>query len=125
MSFVQVQNARRDSHRFQRAEASHAEQQFLANSNAPIAAVQARGKFAILGRIPLHVRIEKKQIAASHFHPPDFRPDRSAARLDLHRDGFAVGADRRFHRQMVDVRLQVFFLLPAVAIERCRKYPWP
>ncbi len=37
--FVQVQHAGRDAHGFQRAESAHAEQQFLANSNAAIAAV--------------------------------------------------------------------------------------
>src|SRR5579862_3073580 len=48
VSFIQVQNSRRDSHRSQGAEASYPEQQFLANSNAAVAAVKARRKLPVL-----------------------------------------------------------------------------
>src|SRR6185295_5997047 len=46
-----------------------------------------------------------------------FRVNKTTARFNLHVDGLAAYADRRLHRQFVGVRLQVFFLLPAVPIE--------
>src|ERR1700722_16052417 len=35
--------------------------------------------------------------------------------VDLHHHWPAVLSDRRFHRQVIDVRLEIFFALPAVA----------
>ena len=115
--FVQVQNAGRDSHRFQGAEASTPKQQFLADSNAAIAAIQPRSELAILRRVSFDVRIEQEQIAASHLHAPHFRADRAAARLNLHGDRFALGADGRFHGHVADIGLKVFFLLPAILVQ--------
>ena len=115
--FVQVQHAGRDAHGLQRAEAADAQQQFLADSNAPIAAVEPRSQFAILRRISFDVRIEQQQIAASHLHAPDLGADRAAARLDLHGDRLALGPDGRFHGHLADVGLQIFFLLPAVLVQ--------
>ena len=59
--FVQVQNAGRDAHRFQSAEAADAQQQFLANSKAAIASVEPRSEFAIFGRVSFDIRIEQEQ----------------------------------------------------------------
>ncbi len=117
VSFVQVQHARRDAHRLQRAKTADAEQQLLPDAHAPVAAVEARRQLAIFRSIAFDVGIEQQQIAASDFHAPDFGADRAAACLDLHRHRLAVGSDGGFHRQLVDVGLQIFFLLPAVAIE--------
>ena len=103
MAFVEMQHARRDAHRFQRAEAADAEQQFLADADARIAAVEARGKFHVLRRVSFDVRIEQQQIAAAHFHAPDLGVDHSAARFDLHGDGLTVRADGQLHRQVIDV----------------------
>ena len=117
VAFVQVQNAGRDAHGPQGAETSDAQQQFLADADARIAAVQARSQFAVFGMIAFDVRIEQKQIAASHFHAPDFGADGAAAGLDLHGDRFAVRSDGGFHGQLVDIGLEIFFLLPAGAIQ--------
>src|SRR6266581_9085392 len=67
--------------------------------------------------IAFDVGIEKKQIAAPNLHAPDFGADRSAAGFDLYSDWFAVRADRRFHGQLADIGLDIFFLLPASAVE--------
>ena len=67
--------------------------------------------------IAFDVGVEQKQIAAPDLHAPDFRADGSAAGLDLNRDGLAVRSDGGFHGQLVDIGLDVFFLLPAGAIE--------
>src|ERR1700680_1886383 len=50
VAFVQVQNAWRNAHRLQGAEAAHAQQQFLADSKAVIASIETRGEFPILRR---------------------------------------------------------------------------
>ena len=75
VAFVQVQNAGRDAHGPEGAEAADAQQQFLADADARIAAVEPRGKFAVFGMIALDVGVEQKQIAAPHLHAPDFGAD--------------------------------------------------
>ena len=107
----------RDAHGPERAEAADAQQQFLADADARVAAVQARGEFAVFGMIALDVGIEQEQIAASDLHAPDFGADGAAAGFDLNRDRLAVRSDGGFHRQLVDIGLDIFFLLPAGAIE--------
>ena len=73
VAFVQMQNAGRDAHGPERAETSDAQQQFLADADARIAAIETRGEFAVFGMIAFNVGVEQKQIAASHLHAPDFR----------------------------------------------------
>ena len=117
VAFVQVQNAGRDAHGVESAEAADAQQQFLANADARISAIQARGEFAVLGMVAFNVGVEQKQIAAADLHAPDFRADGSAAGFDLNGDGLAVRSDGSFHGKLVDIGLDVFFLLPAGSIE--------
>ena len=117
VSFVQVKNARRDAHRLQRAETADAQQQFLADADAAISAIETRGQLPVFRRIALYVGIQQQQIAASDLHAPDFARMEPLARLDLPIDRFAVRADRRLHRQLIDVGLQIFLLLPAVLVE--------
>ena len=118
VSLVEVKNARGDAHRPQGAEASDTEQQLLADSHARVAAIQTRGELHVLRSVPLDVGIQKKQITSTHVHAPDFCPDEPAARFDLYRNSLAVGSNRKLHRQMANIRLQVFFLLPATGVER-------
>src|ERR1700681_4091254 len=115
--FVQMKNARRDSHGPKSAKTSNAKQQLLTNSDAAVATVQPRSEFPVLGRIPFDIRVEQQEVAASYFHAPDLRANGSATRLDLHRDRLALGPDRRFHWQQIDIGGQIFFLLPAAAVQ--------
>src|SRR5581483_8579172 len=55
MPFVQMQNARRDPHRLERAKSADAQQQFLPDPHAPIAAIQARSELAVFRSVPIHV----------------------------------------------------------------------
>ena len=75
--FVQMKNAGRDAHGFQRAEAADAQQQLLPDADAPVSAIQPRSELAVLGSVAFHVGVEQQQIAASHFHAPDLRPNGS------------------------------------------------
>ncbi len=70
--FVQVKNAWRDAHGFERAEASHAKHQLLPDSRSRVSAVEAGSQLPVVGSIVFHIRIEQEQVAASNLHPPDF-----------------------------------------------------
>src|SRR2546428_4202706 len=89
-----MKNARGNAHRSQRAEATDAEQQLLADRDGAVAAIQARGQLAIFRGVSRDTRVEEKQIAASDFHAPDPCPDRAALGFDFHHHRFAVGAYR-------------------------------
>src|SRR5579863_8857259 len=51
--------------------------------------------------------------------------NRTAAGLDLHHDWPAVLADCRLQWQLIDIRLQILFLLPTVAIQALAKISLP
>ena len=125
VSLIQVQNARRNAHGLQRAKASHAKQQFLANAHAAVPAIQARCQFAILGRVSLHIRIQQQQVAASNFEPPHLGLDAAAPRMNFHQDRLAVWSNGRLHGQMIDIGLQVLFPLPAALIQSLQKVALP
>src|SRR5262249_47767724 len=57
------------------------------------------------------------QIAAADLHSPDFCPDGSGSRVDLHQNGQAVLSDGGLHRQLVDVRLEILFPLPSSSVQ--------
>ena len=82
MPFVQVQDARRDAQRRERADAADAEQQLLADADALVAAVEPRGQLAVLRLIAFDVRVEQQQRVAADRQLPDARGDRPGARLD-------------------------------------------
>src|SRR6266852_141230 len=121
VAFIQVQNTGCDGHGFESAEASDAKQQFLADSDARISAIQPRGQLSVFGVVAVDVGVEQEQVAAAHFHAPDFRPDGATPGLHLYCDRFAIGPDCRLHGQLTDVSLDVFFLLPAGAVEPLAK----
>src|SRR5580692_2515542 len=123
--FVQVQDARHDAHGFKGAEASDAEHQLLPDSSPRVSAVETRGQLAVVGSIALYIRIEEEKIAASNFHAPDFGMNRTAASFDLHHNRPPVLADGSFQRQLTNVRLKIFFLLPTLAIEALAKISLP
>ncbi len=114
---VEVQHARSNAHRAQRAHAANAEQKFLPDADAFITAVQARSQLAIFGHIPFYIRIEQQQIAAADADTPDFRLDITAAGIDPHHDLLAALADRGLHREKVHVGVQILFLLPAGLVQ--------
>ncbi len=109
-------DAGRDAEGGERAHAADAEQQFLADADAVVAAVEPRRQLAIFGLVALDVRVEQQQRVAADRQLPDARGNRAGARLDRHRDRHAV-AQRRPHRQRSVIDVDVVLVLPAVAIE--------
>ena len=114
--FVEVNDTRRDAERGQRLDAADAEQQFLPDANAVVAAVEPRRQLAILGAVAVDVRVEQQQRVAADRGLPDARADRPGPRLDLDGHRQAV-AHRRLHRQQPVIDVDVLLVLPAVAIE--------
>src|SRR5437870_4620426 len=112
-----MQHARRDSHRLQCATAADSEEQLLPDAHTTVAAIQTRSQIAILGCIAGDIGIEQQQIASTDLNAPNSGANRTAARFDLSRHRLAVGADREFHWELVEVGFEIFLLLPAVAIE--------
>src|ERR1700691_6806118 len=87
------------------------------HAHAAVASVQARSHFAVFGSIALHIGVEQKKIAATHLHAPHLGVNGSVTGIDLHHDGTPVFSDGRFHGKLADIGLEVFFMLPAVAIK--------
>src|SRR3974390_2238053 len=72
VAFVEVKDTGRNSQGFEDAESSDSEQQLLADSNAEIAAIEARGKFAIFRSVALYIGIEQVEVTATDLDAPDF-----------------------------------------------------
>ena len=117
VTFIQVHHAGADAHGFEGAETADAEQQFLADAGAGVTAVKARSEFAIVGRVGFNVGIEQEEIAAPDGDAPNFSVNGAAAGIDTNLDGTAVFADGDFQRKLVHVGDEIFFLLPAAAVE--------
>ena len=123
MPFVQMQHAGRNPQRLERAQSAYAQQQFLADADAEVATIEARGQFAVLRSIALHVGIEQKKIATAYFYAPYLSLNTAATGFDFDDDRPAIFADRDFHRHLIDVSLEVFFALPAVKVEVLAEVP--
>ena len=117
VAFVEMENAGRDAHGLERAEAADAEQQLLADAGAGVAAVEARGGLAVFRGVAGDVGVEQEEIAAADLDLPDLGANGSAAGVDFDHDGLAVEPDGGLHGELVDVGLEVLFLLPALFVE--------
>ena len=117
VAFVEVEDSGSDAHGFECAEAAYAEEEFLADAGATVAAVEARGEFEVLGGVAGDVGVEEEKVAAADFDSPDLGADGAATGLDFDDDGFAVCADGGLHGELVDVGLEVVFELPSGVVE--------
>src|SRR5579864_7992429 len=59
VAFIQVENPRSDAHRLQRTKAADAQQQLLADPDAPVSAVQSGRELPVLWSVAWHIRIEQ------------------------------------------------------------------
>ncbi len=116
VSLVEVQHARRDAERGERAHAADAEQQFLPDADPVVAAIEPRGQLAIFGQVAFDVRIEQEQRIAADRQLPHARGDRPGPGLDRDRHRHAL-AERRPHRERAVIDVDVVLVLPPVAIE--------
>ena len=117
VAFVEVIDAGHDVERAERLHAADAEHQLLADAGSHVAAVEPRRQLAVLRAVAVDVAIEQIQRHAADVHQPDLGHQPAVAGFDRNGDLLVVGADRRRHRQVFDSRVEVFFLLEAVAIE--------
>ena len=117
MAFVEVIDAGIDAEGADRFDAADAEHELLANAGPLVAAVEARGELAVLRAVAVDVAIEQVQVHAADVHQPDLGHQHAVAGFDRDRDRFAVGADGRLHRQILDASVEILFLLIAVPVE--------
>jgi len=81
-----------------------------------VAAVEARGEFAVLGRVASTLESSRRRSMRPTLTRTLWR-GWSRAGLNLDGDGFAVFADGGLHGELVDVGADVLFLLPAGFVE--------
>src|SRR6185312_3332989 len=117
VTFIQVQNTGCDSHCAQRTESTYTKHKFLANSGTAITAIKTRRYLAVFRCVAFYIRIQKQKLAAANTHTPDLQINHTAAGLDFYFDRLTVFADGGFHGQLIDVGVDVLFLLPAVHVE--------
>ena len=115
-----MDDARRNAHRREHTDAADAEQQFLTDAHAIVAAVQPRRQLAILGLIALDVRVEQQQRV-----PPDGQlPDARAivpVRVSIDTMTGAPSSTAGSIGSTPAVDVEVFLVLPAVAVEALRE----
>ena len=122
---VEMENTRRNAHGLEGAKAADAEEQLLANAGASVAAIEARGQFQILGCVAGYVGVEQQKVAAADLDAPDLGANRAAAGFNFDHHRFPVFANGQFHGELVDVGLQVLFLLPAVLVQALQEVALP
>ena len=83
VAFIEMQHAGRDAHGLERAEPANAEEKFLANAGARVAAVEARSGFEIFGGVAGNVGVEEEEIAAADLDLPDLGTNGSTAGGDF------------------------------------------
>ena len=118
MPLVQVEHRGRDPQGVQDADAADAQEQFLADPDARVAAVEPRRQRAVARGVLRHVGIQQQQGRPPHLDPPDPRPEHAQVRVDRHHQRLAVRPEHLLDRQQVGVGVEVVFLLPAVGVER-------
>ena len=100
-----------------RPHAAHAGHQFLADAGAVVAAVEPGGQLAVLGTVARHVAIQQVEPHPADVHQPDLGQQLAGAGVDADGDRLAVGAQGRLHRQVLDLGVEILFVLPAVDVE--------
>ena len=115
--FVEVINARRDAQGRQGADAADARHKLLPDADAVVAAIQPGGELAVLRAVAGHVAVQQIQLHPADAHQPDLGQQTPRAGVDLHGDRLALAVPGGFHRQVLDLRVQVFFLLVALLVE--------
>src|SRR6185436_15238235 len=110
-------DAGNDPERRKRTDAADAEQQFLANPDAIVAAVQARRQLTILGLVAVDVGVEQEERVAADRQRPDTRRDCAGPRLNGHVKRRAVRQVRNLDWEHTAVEIDVLLVLPQLAIE--------
>ena len=118
VALVHMVDGRLDAHSLQRAITADAQQDFLADAEVLIAAVQLVRDVAILrARVLRDVGIEQIERRAPHVGPPDARVDRAAGEIDADREWRAVRRADRVQGEIIEVIVLVRLLLPSGLIE--------
>ena len=114
---VEVIDAGGDSQGPQRAHPADPRDNLLTDTGAVVPAVEGAGQLSVLLGVLFHIGIEKVEIDAADGHLADAGVDRPVRGLDLDGDLIAVLVERRFQGDILDLRVDVLFLLPPLGVE--------
>ena len=99
MPFIGMPHGRLEAQRPQHAHAADAQDDLLKDTHLLVAAVQARGQFAIPGRVRFHISVHQVERHPADVDLPDRDMDGPTVQVDLDRQALAVreqgGTDRR------------------------------
>src|SRR4051812_831879 len=65
VAFVEMKDAGRNAESLQSPQSAHTKEQFLANTDTQIAAIQAGCKFAVLRSVAFDIGVEQQQVSAA------------------------------------------------------------
>jgi hypothetical protein len=117
VSFVQVDDARRNAEGVKRANAADAEDQLLPDAHAIVAAVEPRRQLAIFRLVAWHVGVEKQERVAAHGHLPEPCRDRFGPGFDMNGDRASIRSRGRHERKHLAVDVEIVLLLITVLVE--------
>src|ERR1035438_7263795 len=125
VTLVEMENSGRDAHGFEGAEATNAEQQLLTDARARVAAIESGGGIEVFRGVAGNVGVEQEQVDPADFDPPDLGANRTAAGFDLHHHGLPVYSNRRLHRQLIHIGLEILLALPSSLVETLQEVALP
>src|SRR5271167_4524650 len=102
------------SQRLQDAVSPDAEHDLLPDAHLPIAAIKLLGDMAIVRmRVERNVGIQQVERNSSDVHPPCLRVNRAFGEVHFHHHRLAARTKRDPHRKVVEVVVNMRFLLPS------------
>src|SRR5208337_799918 len=114
MPFVHVINGGMKPQRLQGAISADAEHDLLPDAHLPIAAIKLVGDMAIVRmRVERNVGIQQVERNPPDVHPPYLRINRASGEVNFYHYRLAARTDRNLYRKVVEVVINMRFLLPS------------
>src|SRR5271165_7361366 len=114
MPFVHVINGGMKPQRLQGAISADAEHDLLQDAHLPIAAIKLIGDMAMVRmRVERNVGIQQVERNASDVRPPYLRVNHASGEVHFHHHRLAARTNRNPHRKIVEVVVNMRFLLPS------------
>src|ERR1035438_1254099 len=102
------------SQRLQGAGSSDAEHDLLPDAHLPITAIKLLGDMAMVRmRVERNVGIQQVQQNPSDVHPPHLRVNCASCQVHFHHHRLAARTKRNPHRKVVEIVVNMRFLLPS------------
>ena len=105
-----------DSELFQQGNAAHAQQDFLADAEVPVAHIEVVRDLAVVSGVPGHVRVKQVELYGAHADAPHLGKKPPVAKLHADFKGIAGGRAHLFHGQVYGLVELIVGNLPAVLV---------